>query len=469
MGRASRPLQDSSGKCTIFCQTSKKEFYKKFLYEPFPVESHLDHYLHDHMVAEIITKRIENVQDAVDYLTWSFFYRRITQNPNYYNLQGVSHRHLSDHLSELVENTLDDLKQSKCITVEEETDLSPLNLGMIAAYYYIRYTTVELFSSSLKKQTKLAGLLEILSNATEFETIQVRHREDFALKKLAQHLPLKIVNAGNYNESFVKTNILLQAHFSRIPLSAVVKGDQDSILPTATRLLQAMVDVISSSGWLTPALATMELAQMVTQGLWNTDSPLMQIPHIDKDLAKECEKKGIEGVPDLIDMDDDARTKLLGLPPVRMQEVALACNAYPDIELKFSVKDSDKIRAGGRVNVNVSLERDPDEEETKGMTGVPKVVAPRYPQLKTEGWWLVVGNSKTNELISIKRVAMKKKKMAVALDFVAPSQPGDHTLMLYFMSDSYMGCDQEYEIVLKVGEGGTKEAESSDSESEGES
>eukprot|EP00962_Isochrysis_galbana_P054012 scaffold25509_cov56-Isochrysis_galbana.AAC.1 len=38
-------------------------------------------------------------------------YRRLTQNPNYYNLQGTSHRHLSDHLSELVESTLSDLEQ----------------------------------------------------------------------------------------------------------------------------------------------------------------------------------------------------------------------------------------------------------------------------------------------------------------------------------------------------------------------
>ena len=40
---------------------------------------------------------------------------RMSQNPNYYNLQGVSHRHLSDHLSEVVENTINDLEQSKCI------------------------------------------------------------------------------------------------------------------------------------------------------------------------------------------------------------------------------------------------------------------------------------------------------------------------------------------------------------------
>lgn len=41
----------------------------------------------------------------------------MTQNPNYYNLHNVSHQHLSDHLSELVENTLSDLVNSKCITI----------------------------------------------------------------------------------------------------------------------------------------------------------------------------------------------------------------------------------------------------------------------------------------------------------------------------------------------------------------
>ena len=63
-------------------------------------------------------------------------------------LSGMSHRHLSDHLSELVENTLHDLEQSKCISIEDEMDVAPLNLGMIAAYYYINYTTIGVYQHS---------------------------------------------------------------------------------------------------------------------------------------------------------------------------------------------------------------------------------------------------------------------------------------------------------------------------------
>ncbi len=44
------------------CASHRKEYYKRFLLEPLPAESHLDHYLHDHFVAEIVTKTIENKQ-----------------------------------------------------------------------------------------------------------------------------------------------------------------------------------------------------------------------------------------------------------------------------------------------------------------------------------------------------------------------------------------------------------------------
>jgi pre-mRNA-splicing helicase BRR2 len=36
-----------------------------------------------------------------------------------------------------------------------------------------------------------------------------------------------------------------------------------------------MVDVISSHGYLKPALLTMELSQMIVQAMWVTQSPLL--------------------------------------------------------------------------------------------------------------------------------------------------------------------------------------------------
>jgi len=290
IGRANRPLKDEEGKCVVMCQTSKKDFFKKFVYEPLPVESHLDHCLHDHFNAEIVTKIIENKQDAVDYLTWTFLYRRMSQNPNYYNLQGVSHRHLSDSLSELVENTLADLEQSKCISIEDEMDITPLNLAMIAAYYYINYTTIELFSMSLNAKTKIRGLIEIISNAAEYENIAIRRHEDNTLKQLLSKVQYKPQNI-KYNDPHIKTNLLLQAHLSRLQLSAELQSDTEQILSKAVRLIQACVDVLSSNGWLSPALAAMELAQMVTQAMWSRDSYLKQLPHFGVDLIKKCTEK----------------------------------------------------------------------------------------------------------------------------------------------------------------------------------
>uniref|UniRef100_A0A6N2K3P8 U5 small nuclear ribonucleoprotein 200 kDa helicase n=1 Tax=Salix viminalis TaxID=40686 RepID=A0A6N2K3P8_SALVM len=220
----------------------------------------------------IVAGVIENKQDAVDYLTWTFTYRRLTQNPNYYNLQGVSHRHLSDHLSELVENTLTDLERSKCVAIEEDMDLSPLNLGMIAVC-----------------------------------TTAIRPGEDEVLRRLINHQRFSFENP-RYADPHVKANVLLQAHFSRQSVGGNLALDQREVLLSGSRLLQAMVDVISSNGWLSLALLAMEVSQMVTQGIWERDSMLLQLPHFTKDMAKKCQEnpgKSIETVFDLVEMEDD--------------------------------------------------------------------------------------------------------------------------------------------------------------------
>jgi pre-mRNA-splicing helicase BRR2 len=313
-------------------------------------------------VTWIIICMIGSMQDAVDYITWTFLYKRLTKNPNYYNMQGTSNVHLSEHLSELVETVLGDLEESKCVQMDDEGDISPLNLGMIAAYYYVQYTTIELIASSITTKTKTRGVMEILSAASEFSTLPIRHGEEKTLRILARTLKHQLPASAQFHDSNTKALVLLQCHFSRKAISMDLRNDQQQILGESINLIQGIVDVISSNGWLKPALAAMELSQMVVQGLWSKDNPLIQIPHFTNEIVDRCEahdgEDPVESVFDILSLEDDVRNDLLRLPDEKMADVAVFCNSYPNVDVTFTVEDPDNLTAGDQVEIRVKLERE---------------------------------------------------------------------------------------------------------------
>uniref|UniRef100_J3LSQ6 RNA helicase n=1 Tax=Oryza brachyantha TaxID=4533 RepID=J3LSQ6_ORYBR len=454
MGYANRPLEDNYGICVILCYAPRKEYYRKFLFEAFPVESNLHHFLHDHMNAEVVAGLIENKQDAVDYLTWTFMYRRLTKNPNYYNLQGVSQRHISENLSELAETMLNDLESTNCLAIEDNMYLKTLNLGLIASYYYVSYTTIERFSSMLTQKTKMKGLLEILASASEYAGFPSCYGEKESIEWLVSHQRFSIEKA-QYDDPHVRANKLLECHFSRRTVEGGLAADQREILLTAPRLLRAMVDVVSSNGWLTTALDAMELSQMVIQGMWDRDSVLLQLPHFTKELVRRCQEnegKAIESIFDLAEMSMPEMQDLLQLPNSQLQDIIEFVKNFPNIDMAFEVHEADDIRAGDNVTVQVTLER--ERTNLQPGAGVGPVHAPRFPKPKAEGWWLVIGDSSTDQLLAIKRVALQKKRARVKLQFTAPAEAGRKDYRVYLMSDSYLGCDQEYELNIDVKDAG---------------
>lgn len=81
MGRAGRPQYDTSAVAVIYVQDVKKNFYKKFLYEPFPVESSLLPVLANHVNAEVNAGMVSSKQGIMEYLAGTYFYRRLFANP----------------------------------------------------------------------------------------------------------------------------------------------------------------------------------------------------------------------------------------------------------------------------------------------------------------------------------------------------------------------------------------------------
>lgn len=152
-----------------------------------------------------------------------------------------------------------------------------------------------------------------------------------------------------------------------------------------------------------------------------------------------------------------------------MADVAVFCNNYPNVEVSFKVQDPDNVTAGDPVQITVQLEREVDEEEMteEEMADLGTVSAPLYPYEKKEAWWVVVGDTSSNSLHSLKRVNLLQKQKVV-LEFLAPEEAGDYNLTLFCMSDSYLGCDQEYSIPLSVAVGEDDGDESGSSEDEDE-
>ncbi|KAL0352553.1 UNVERIFIED_CONTAM: DExH-box ATP-dependent RNA helicase DExH13 [Sesamum calycinum] len=153
---------------------------------------------------------------------------------------------------------------------------------------------------------------------------------------------------------------------------------------------------------------------------------LLQLPHFTKELAKRCQEnpgKSIETVFDLVEMEDDERRELLQMSDSQLMDIARFCNRFPNIDLTYEVLDSDNVGAGEDVSVHVSLN-----------------------EILKEGQKL--------DLWMHLDILNQKRRRVVA------GEPGKKTYTLYFMCDSYLGCDQEYSFTVDVKEAANMEEDS---------
>ena len=71
--------------------------------------------------------------------------------------------------------------------------------------------------------------MEIISSAAEYESLPIRHKEETVLQQLSGRVHLKLPE-HKFTDPHIKANLLLQAHMSRIQLSAELQSDTEDIL-----------------------------------------------------------------------------------------------------------------------------------------------------------------------------------------------------------------------------------------------
>lgn len=73
---------------------------------------------------------------------------------------------------------------------------------------------------SLSAKTKIRGLIEIISSASEFEVVPIRHKEDSVLKQLADRLPNK-AQSQKYTDPHVKVRVSISHLIEKVAIFAV--------------------------------------------------------------------------------------------------------------------------------------------------------------------------------------------------------------------------------------------------------
>ncbi|KAJ6076125.1 hypothetical protein N7499_008106 [Penicillium canescens] len=404
LGRAGRPQFDTSGIARIFTQDSKKAFYKHFLHTGFPVESTLHKVLDNHLGAEVSAGTIGTQQDALDYLTWTFFFRRLHKNPSYYGLEISAEEQntmaaqatAQEFMIELVGKSLNDLAESSCVLVDSATgEVDSTPFGKIMSYYYLSHKTIRYLMSHAKRDPTFQDVLSWMCSATEFDELPVRHNEDLINAELAQNLPLSIDCMGDVPlwDPHTKAFLLLQAYMSRIdlPITDYV-GDQTSVLDQGIRIIQASIDVMAELGYLPACQMLMTLLQCIKSARWPEDHPLSIMPGV----GTEKPPQGLPGT--LVSLSSQptgavvALVKKLQLP----FNFTRAASQLPQLSVSVS--------SVSERGMTVSLVR-----RNAPTTPECRIYAPRFPKPQTEGFFLIVCSATPNggdgELLGLKRVS----------------------------------------------------------------
>ncbi|SJM82207.1 probable Pre-mRNA-splicing helicase BRR2 [Zygosaccharomyces bailii] len=449
VGSAQSDGIDGMAKSLILTSPKMKEYYKKFLAEALPIESFMYFHLNDALSSEISTAVIQSKQDCVDWIAYTYFFRRIHANPSFYGVKDVSPHGISAYLTELVENALSELQRCDFIELHEtdqdeivqEEVISPLNACLISAHHNVSFLTMYMLLNSLSGSSTLREMLQSLSKASEFEGIALRQEDESILLKLNKQMPIKLTPSSGGSPVSYKVFLLLQAYFSRFPLSKELQFDLRIILRKAIPLINAIIDILSSDGLLN-ATTGMDISQMLVQGVWDTENPLKQIPFFDGSILEKCKEKGVETVYDVMALDDDERQDIMTMENHKLTEVAQFINNFPNVELEYSLDLTVPLAVGTPKEINVTLTRDEVPETLE-------VTSENFPGDKLESWWIVIGEISSKQLYAIKKVSLNKEKQTYALEF-AVEAPGKHQLTLWCVCDSYLDADKEVSFEVEV-------------------
>ena len=267
IGRAGRPQYDTHAFAVVLVEESRKSFYKRFLYDPFPAESSLRDGLAEHLNAEVAsTGKIETLEDAKEWLRTTFLAVRLRSNPSFY------HSRDSDQLmEELLLGAFAELEKSQCSRYESGKYVAT-EFGRIASTYYLQHGTIRSWLEGSGPEDSPEFVLRLLSLSPEFADFSFRHNEDqesVDLLRQLENVPMlksfgtfmRGVTVGSVHE---KVFALMLAWIAGAEVEWTDwRVDQAALLEQLGRVLTGMIHFYIAKAGVTSILNSIRAFQMI--------------------------------------------------------------------------------------------------------------------------------------------------------------------------------------------------------------
>lgn len=444
IGRAGRPQFDTHAKAVLLSQDTKKDFYKKFLYDSFPLESSLNMLGRpaDHLNAEIANDRVTDVDSAIEFLKDTYLAIRLGRNPNYYGLENGTDLLRDEFLANTVLDAFESLEQAHCIKRQHD-QVSITSLGKIASTFYLGHRTAKLLVESIEPDSSFYRLLRLLSLSAEFDEAPLRHNEDVELKEFSQS-PLMRRHweqfAGrvsyDWTDPHTKVYILLIAYLAQVPLPFTdFVTDSRSILDQASRISSAIIEVALESNSLEVSVQAIWLTQALYQGLLPSANSILQLPHVDAIQALDQLPLWLHRKPAEL----QRRLESLGLSEDKIGKVmSIIQDVLPHI--KFSCTLQRSTAENNELNVSLAFSFNVAVENRGTLKASAYCRDSRRPQ--PEFWRIILADDEQNLILASYRIALDRPKYSSRMQALRVSSSLSRVKVV-LLSENYLGLDQE--------------------------
>ena len=346
LGRAGRPQYDSEGEGIILTQHSELQYYLSLTNLQLPVESQLIQSLPDHMNAEVALGSIQSVQEAVDWLGYTFLFVRMLRNPSMYGIGESTIKEdprLKKRRLDLAHTAAVILEKSHLVHYDRKSGaLQSTPLGRVASQFYLTSSSMALYNRHMRPTMTDIDLLRLFSLSGEFTNITVRDEEKLELSKLAGRVPIPVKE--NPSEPSAKVNILLQSYISRLKLEGfALIADMAFIRQSAARIMRALFEISLRRGWSSLAKLCLDMSNMVSFRVWKSQSPLRQFPNVPEVVTRKLERKSDIEWDRYADLTASDLGELVGVPKLGRVLKKLV-GQYPRLEVSAQIQVSCDLR-----------------------------------------------------------------------------------------------------------------------------